>query len=96
MRWSLTIGRFGEAAVMIHLTFLLLLAWIGFSALHEGGRRGGARQLQRRPDADLAWSGSQIGQFHWQEWRALCVEDHCMHRTTRTQGPFGNEFSIGA
>ena len=32
MRWSLTIGRFGGTAVKIHVTFLLLLAWIGFSA----------------------------------------------------------------
>ncbi|HYA72958.1 MAG TPA: site-2 protease family protein, partial [Roseiarcus sp.] len=32
MRWSLTVGRFGGTAVKIHVTFLLLLAWIGFSA----------------------------------------------------------------
>src|ERR1700744_2598578 len=37
MRWSLTIGRFGETAVKIHVTFLLLLAWIGFSAWRQGG-----------------------------------------------------------
>jgi len=37
MRWSLTIGRFGGTAVRIHVTFLLLLAWIGFSAWQQGG-----------------------------------------------------------
>jgi Zn-dependent protease/CBS domain-containing protein len=37
MRWSLTIGRFGETAVKIHVTFLLLLAWIGFSAWQQQG-----------------------------------------------------------
>jgi Zn-dependent protease/predicted transcriptional regulator len=37
MRWSLTIGRFGGTAVKIHVTFLLLLAWIGFSAWQQGG-----------------------------------------------------------
>jgi Zn-dependent protease/CBS domain-containing protein len=37
MRWSVTIGRFGGTAVKIHLTFLLFLAWIGFSAWQRGG-----------------------------------------------------------
>ena len=37
MRWSLTIGRFGGTAVKVHVTFLLFLAWIGFSAW---GREG--------------------------------------------------------
>ncbi|MGD1038917.1 MAG: site-2 protease family protein [Roseiarcus sp.] len=37
MRWSLTIGRFGGTAVKIHVTFLLLLAWIGFSAWRQQG-----------------------------------------------------------
>jgi Zn-dependent protease/CBS domain-containing protein len=37
MRWSLTIGRFGGTAVKIHVTFLLLLAWIGFSGWQQGG-----------------------------------------------------------
>jgi Zn-dependent protease/CBS domain-containing protein len=37
MRWSLTIGRIGGTAVRVHLTFVLFLAWIGFSAWqHEG------------------------------------------------------------
>lgn len=38
MPWSLTIGNVGGTAVRIHVTFLLLLAWIGVSA----GLRGGA------------------------------------------------------
>jgi stage IV sporulation protein FB len=37
MRWSLTVGRFGGTAVKIHITFLLFLAWIGFSAWREHG-----------------------------------------------------------
>jgi Zn-dependent protease len=37
MRWSLTLGSFKGTAVKIHVTFLLLLAWIGFSAYREGG-----------------------------------------------------------
>jgi Zn-dependent protease/CBS domain-containing protein len=37
MRWSVTLGRFGETAVRIHITFLLFLAWIGFSAYQRGG-----------------------------------------------------------
>jgi Zn-dependent protease len=37
MRWSITIGRFGGTAVKVHVTFLLLLAWIGFSAWQQQG-----------------------------------------------------------
>ncbi len=37
MRWSLTLGSFKGTAVKIHVTFLLLLAWIGFSAYRSGG-----------------------------------------------------------
>jgi len=39
MGWSLTIGRFAGTAVRIHITFLLFLAWIGFSAYQQGGMR---------------------------------------------------------
>jgi hypothetical protein len=37
MSWSLTIGRFGATTVRVHLTFFLLLAWIGVSAWQKGG-----------------------------------------------------------
>ena len=37
MPWSLTIGRIGGTAVKIHITFLLFLAWIGFSAWEREG-----------------------------------------------------------
>src|SRR5260370_23563924 len=37
MPWSITIGRFGGTAVKIHITFLLFLAWIAFSAWGRGG-----------------------------------------------------------
>ncbi|MGB8900422.1 MAG: site-2 protease family protein, partial [Methylocella sp.] len=37
MSWSLTIGRFGATTVRVHLTFFLLLAWIGVSAWEKGG-----------------------------------------------------------
>jgi Zn-dependent protease/CBS domain-containing protein len=44
MGWSLTLGRIAGTAVRIHVTFLLLLAWIGWSAWRTGG-------------AEAAWSG---------------------------------------
>src|SRR5271154_7463206 len=37
MRWSITIGRLGGTAVKIHITFILFLAWIAFSAWSRGG-----------------------------------------------------------
>ncbi len=37
MSWSLTIGRFGPTTLRVHLTFYLLLAWIGVSAWLRGG-----------------------------------------------------------
>jgi Zn-dependent protease/predicted transcriptional regulator len=37
MLWSITVGRFGGTAVKIHITFLLFLAWIAFSAWGQGG-----------------------------------------------------------
>jgi hypothetical protein len=32
MRWSVTIGSLGATAAKIHITFILLLVWIAFSA----------------------------------------------------------------
>ncbi len=37
MRWSITVGRFGGTEVKIHITFLLFLVWIAFSAWSRGG-----------------------------------------------------------
>jgi Zn-dependent protease len=37
MSWSLTIGRVGATTLRVHLTFFLLLAWIGVSAWLKGG-----------------------------------------------------------
>jgi stage IV sporulation protein FB len=37
MRWSYTIGRFGGTEVKVHVTFILLLAWIGYSAYLDAG-----------------------------------------------------------
>jgi Zn-dependent protease/CBS domain-containing protein len=37
MSWSLTIGRFGATTLRVHITFFLLLAWIGVSAWLKGG-----------------------------------------------------------
>ena len=37
MRWSIKIARIAGTEVRIHLTFLLFLAWIGFSYYHVGG-----------------------------------------------------------
>ncbi|MDB5544682.1 MAG: peptidase [Hyphomicrobiales bacterium] len=38
MLWSLVIGRVAGTAIRIHVTFLLFLAWIGFSAFRHGGQ----------------------------------------------------------
>src|SRR5262245_27580375 len=37
MRWSLKIARIAGTEVIIHITFLLFLAWIGFSYYQVGG-----------------------------------------------------------
>ncbi len=37
MPWSITVGRFGGTAVKIHITFVLFLAWIAFSAWAREG-----------------------------------------------------------
>lgn len=37
MRWSIRIARVAGTEVKIHLTFLLLLAWIGFAHYWQGG-----------------------------------------------------------
>jgi Zn-dependent protease/CBS domain-containing protein len=38
MLWSLVIARVAGTAIRVHITFLLFLAWIGFSALRHGGQ----------------------------------------------------------
>lgn len=37
MGWSITIGRIAGTAIRIHVTFLLLLVWIGFIYYRQGG-----------------------------------------------------------
>ncbi len=37
MPWSITVGRFGGTAVKIHITFVLFLAWIAFTAWARDG-----------------------------------------------------------
>ena len=37
MPWSLTVARIGGTAVRIHVTFVLFLVWIAFSAWARGG-----------------------------------------------------------
>jgi Zn-dependent protease len=37
MGWSLTVGRIAGVAIRIHVTFWLLLLWIGVSAARQGG-----------------------------------------------------------
>ncbi len=37
MHWAITLGRIGGTAIRIHMTFLLLLLWIGVSAGLRGG-----------------------------------------------------------
>lgn len=38
MRWSFTLGRVGETAIRVHVTFLLLVAWFAWSAGRAGGQ----------------------------------------------------------
>lgn len=45
MPWSITLGRIAGTAVRIHVTFLLFLAWIGFSALRQGGTEAATRNV---------------------------------------------------
>ena len=40
MKWSYTIGRVAGTEIKVHLTFLLLLAYLAFGAYQEGGREG--------------------------------------------------------
>lgn len=37
MRWSFTIGRIAGTEVKVHVTFLLLLAWIAYTAFRDAG-----------------------------------------------------------
>src|SRR5262245_27974868 len=37
MRWSVTIARVAGSEVRIHITFLLLIAWIGIASYRSGG-----------------------------------------------------------
>ena len=37
MHWSFPIVRFGETEIRVHLTFFLLLVWIGFAHYQIGG-----------------------------------------------------------
>ena len=37
MSWSITIARIAGSEIRIHLTFLLLLAWIGIAQYSAGG-----------------------------------------------------------
>lgn len=38
MGWSLSLGTINGTAIRVHITFLLLLAWIGFAAYTRGGQ----------------------------------------------------------
>jgi Zn-dependent protease/predicted transcriptional regulator len=40
MRWSYTIGRIRGTEVKVHVTFLLLLVWIAYSAYQQAGTAG--------------------------------------------------------
>lgn len=40
MRWSVTLGRVAGIAIRMHLTFLILLGWVGLQAYRSGGGLG--------------------------------------------------------
>jgi stage IV sporulation protein FB len=45
MGWSLTVGRIAGVAIKIHVTFWLLMLWIGVSAARAGGLNAAAQSL---------------------------------------------------
>ncbi|MGH9579144.1 MAG: site-2 protease family protein, partial [Terriglobales bacterium] len=45
MRWSLRIARIAGIDMKIHVTFLLLLAWIGVTYYQQGGARAAVAGL---------------------------------------------------
>ncbi|MBX9741732.1 MAG: site-2 protease family protein [Beijerinckiaceae bacterium] len=45
MPWSIVVGRVAGTAIRIHVTFLILLAWIGFSAFRTGGGEAAASSV---------------------------------------------------
>ena len=53
MPWSITVGRFGGTDVKIHITFVLFLAWIAFSAWAREGPRRARQHAVHRPFVPL-------------------------------------------
>ena len=49
MKWSAKLGRFAGIDVYVHVTFLLLLAWVAYVYWTETGTR---RRRADRPRAD--------------------------------------------
>ncbi len=47
MRWSLPLGRLFGISLRLHVTFLLLVAWVGYDALYYGGPVAAKWQLAR-------------------------------------------------
>lgn len=47
MRWSLPLGRVFGIALRLHVTFLMLLAWVGYEAFVEGGAPAAKWELLR-------------------------------------------------
>jgi Zn-dependent protease/predicted transcriptional regulator len=45
MGWSLSLGVVNGTAVRVHITFLLLLAWIGFAAYARGGQAAAIQSI---------------------------------------------------
>jgi stage IV sporulation protein FB len=45
MGWSLSLGVVNGTAVRVHITFLLLLAWIGFAAYTRGGQAAAIQSI---------------------------------------------------
>src|SRR5712672_2685950 len=45
MKWSIRFARIAGIDLKIHLTFLIFLAWIGFTYYANGGREAAARGI---------------------------------------------------
>ena len=45
MTWSFSLGRLFGSELRVHLTFFLLLAWVGFAAYAQAGPAAAVRNL---------------------------------------------------
>ena len=64
MSWSITIARVAGSEIRIHLTFLLLLAWVGFAQYSTGGTEVAIDTLERMRSIGVRISIDDFGTGH--------------------------------